>query len=143
MSSCVCVQQPQFVPGFVKEPKLTLSLDVRESHDFTVVYCTGRIVRRDGASVLLDKVADGLSRTRQVVLDLSGVEMIDGAGLGELVAIFNYADARGCSVKLAAPNRMVYSLLKLTHLTSLFEIHPTLGAAAVAGEQIALTQAQC
>jgi len=116
---------------------------VRESHDFTVVYCTGRIVRRDGASVLLDKVADGLSRTRQVVLDLSGVEMIDGAGLGELVAIFNYADARGCSVKLAAPNRMVYSLLKLTHLTSLFEIQPTLGAAVVAGEQIALTQAQC
>ena len=75
----------------------------------------------------LDKVADVLSHTRQVVIDFSGVEMIDGAGLGELVAIFNYADARGCSVKLAAPNRMVYSLLKLTHLTSLFEIHPYAG----------------
>ena len=143
MSSCVCVQQPQFVPAFIKEPKLTLSLDVRESRSLTIVYCKGRIVRHDGVSVLLDKVADVLSRTRQVVLDLSGVEMIDGGGLGELVAIFNYADAHGCSVKLTAPNRMVYSLLKLTHLTSLFEIHPTLGAAVVADEQIALTQAQC
>lgn len=122
---------------------MTLSLDVRESRSLTIVYCKGRIVRHDGVSVLLDKVADVLSRTRQVVLDLSGVEMIDGGGLGELVAIFNYADAHGCSVKLTAPNRMVYSLLKLTHLTSLFEIHPTLGAAVVADEQIALTQAQC
>lgn len=122
---------------------MKLSLEVRESRGLAVVYCKGRIVCRDGESVLLDKVADVLSRTRQVVIDLSGVEMIDGAGLGELVAIYNYADARGCAVKLAAPNRMVYSLLKLTHLTSLFEIIPALGAAVIAKEQIALEPAQC
>lgn len=143
MSSCACVQQPQFVPVVIKEPKLKLSLEVRESRGLTVVYCKGRIVCRDGESVLLDKVADVLSHTRQVVLDLSGVEMIDGAGLGELVAIYNYADARGCSVKLAGPNRIVYSLLKLTHLTSLFEIVPALSADVVAKAQIALEPAQC
>ena len=74
MSSCACVQQPEFVPAVIKEPKLKLSLEVRESCGLTVVYSKGRIVCRDGESVLLDKVADILSRTRQVVLDLSGVE---------------------------------------------------------------------
>src|SRR5882724_13304990 len=143
MSSCVCLQQPQFVPAFIKEPKLKLSLEVRESRSLTIVYCKGRMVCRDEANALLDKVSDVLSRTRQVVIDLSGVESIDGAGLGELVAVLNYAKARGCTVKLAAPNRLVYSLLKITKLTSLFEVHSTLGAAVVAGEQVVLSQAQC
>jgi len=142
MSSCVCLQQPQFVPAFIKEPKLKLSLEVRESRGLTIVYCKGRMVCRDEANALLDKVSDVLSRTRQVVIDLSGVESIDGAGLGELVAVLNYANARGCMVKLAAPNRLVYSLLKITKLTSVSEVHSTLGA-AVAAQPAVLASAQC
>ena len=143
MSSCVCLQQPQFVPEFIKEPKLTLSLEVRESPGMAVVYCKGRIVYRDEATGLSAQVLDILSRTRQVVLDLSGVESIDGFGLGELVTVFNMANGKSSTVKLAAPNRLVYSLLKITKLTSLFEIHPTLGEAILAGERSALSQAQC
>jgi anti-anti-sigma factor len=143
MSSCVCLQQPQFVPAFIKEPKLKLSMEVRESRGLAILYCKGRIVCCDEATVLLSKVSEILLRTQQVVIDLSGVESIDGAGLGELVAVLNYAKARGCMVKLAAPNRWVYSLLNLTKLTSLFEIHSTLGEAILAGEQTALMQARC
>ena len=57
MSSCVCVQQPQFVPALIKEPKLTLRLEIRESPGLAVVYCKGRIVFRDENTMLLDKVA--------------------------------------------------------------------------------------
>ena len=127
MSSGVCPQPLQFVPAFIKEPKLTLSLEVRESPGIGVLYCKGRIVYREEASALSGKVLEILSRARRVVLDLSGVEIIDGAGLGELVTVLNLANAKGGVVKLAAPNRLVYSLLKLTKLTSLFEIHPTVG----------------
>jgi len=143
MSSCVCLQQPQFVPAFIKEPKLTLRLEIRESPGLAVVYCEGRIVFRDENTTLSAKVLDVLSRTRHVVLDLSGVETIDGFGLGELVTVLKLANAKGSTVKLAAPNRLVYSLLKLTKLTSLFEIHPTVNAAMLAGEQAALSQAHC
>jgi len=116
-------------------------LEVRESPGIGVLYCKGRIVYREEASGLSGKVLEILSRARQVVLDLSGVEIIDGAGLGELVTVLNLANAKGGVVKLAAPNRLVYSLLKLTKLTSLFEIHPTVGDAILSGEHAVLSQA--
>jgi len=100
-------------------------------------------VYRDGTPLLSTKVLDILSRTREVVLDLSGVETIDGFGLGELVAVLNLTHARDSTVKLAGPNRLVYSLLKLTKLTSLFEIHPTVNAAMLASGHAALSQARC
>ena len=143
MSSCVCLQQPQFVPALIKEPKLTLRLEIRESPGKAVIYCQGRMVYRDGNLAISAKVLEILSRTRQIVLDLSGVEIIDGFGLGELVTVLNLANAKSSTVKLAAPNRLVYSLLKLTKLTSLFEIHPTVNAAMLASEQAALSQARC
>jgi anti-sigma B factor antagonist len=142
MSSCACVQQPQFLSALIKEPTLKLSLDVRENSGKAVVYCKGRIVYRDEAAALSAKVLDVLSRTSSVVIDLSGVEIMDTTGLGELIAVLNYAKARGSVVKLAAPNRRVYSLLELFKLTSLFEIHPTL-TAAIAEQSAVLATAQC
>src|SRR5215467_226519 len=131
MSTCVCLQPTEFVPALIKEPKLTLRFETRESPEMSVVYCQGRIVFRDENTTLSAKVLDVLSRTRQVVLDLSGVEIIDGFGLGELVTVLNLANAKGSMVKLAGPNQLVYSLLKLTKLSSLFEIYPTVNEAAI------------
>ena len=142
MSTCVCMQ-PQFVPALIKEPKLTLRFETRESPEMAVVYCKGRLVYSDQGTTLSAKVLDVLSRTRQVVLDLSGVEIIDGFGLGELVTVLNLANAKGSMVKLAAPNRLVYSLLKLTKLTSLFEIHPTLSEVSVEAKPSMLTTSHC
>ncbi len=59
-------------------------------------------------------------------------EMIDGAGLGELVSVAVTAQASQCSVKLAAPSDLIRQLLELTNLTSVFEVHPTLDAATLA-----------
>jgi anti-sigma B factor antagonist len=120
---------------------LKLNLEVRESLGMAVVYCKGRLVYRDEAAALSAKVSEVMSCVRQVVLDLSGVEAIDSAGLGELVAVLNQANAGGHAVKLVAPNQRVYSLLKLFNLTSLFEIHPTLGEAVLASERAVLSRA--
>ncbi len=109
-----------------KESKLKLSLEIRATEDITVVHCRGRIVYRDEAAALSDKVAGLLPRTRRLVLELSAVDMIDGAGLGELAVILMWAQAGGCSVKLAAPSDRIRKLLVLTNLTSVLEIYPTL-----------------
>ena len=105
---------------------MKLSLEIRATEDITVVHCRGRIVYRDEAAALSDKVAGLLPRTRRLVLELSAVEMIDGAGLGELAVILMWAQAGGCSVKLAAPSDRIRKLLVLTNLTSVLEIYPTL-----------------
>ena len=142
MSTCVCLQ-PQFVPALIKEPKLTLRFETRESPEMAVVYCKGRLVYSDQGTTLSAKVLDVLSRTRQVVLDLSGVEIIDGFGLGELVTVLNLANAKGSMVKLAGPNRLGYSLLKLTKLSSLFEIYSTVNEAAIEVHPAVLATSRC
>ena len=142
MSTCACLQHTEFVPALIKEPKLTLRLEIREGPAVTVVHCKGRLVFRE-ENCFSAQVLEILSRTKQVVIDLSGVEIVDGFGLGELVTVQNLAHTKGCSVKLAAPNRLVYSLLKLTKLNSLFEIYPTLNEAAVEVQPAALATSHC
>jgi anti-anti-sigma factor len=66
------------------------------------------------------------------VIDLSGVEMIDAAGLGALMSVALRAQASQCSVKLAAPCNLIRQLLELTKLTSVFELYLTLEAAILA-----------
>lgn len=110
---------------------MKLSLAVKETREITVVHCRGRLVYRNEAAALSGRLSEILPRTRQLVLDLSGVESIDGAGLGGLVALMNTAHATGGMVKLAAPRKWVRNLLQLTNLSSLFEIYPTLEDALV------------
>ena len=112
-----------------KESKLKLSLKIRAEDGVTVVGCTGRIVYRDEAVELSERIAGLLPHTCQLVLELSGVEMIDSAGLGELALMLTWARARGCAIKLAAPSARVRELLELTNLASVFEIHPNLETA--------------
>ena len=115
-----------------KEPKLRLSLEIRVAEDVTVICCRGRIAYGIEAAALSGEIAELALRTRRVVIDLSGVEMIDAAGLGALISVALAAQASQCSVKLAAPGNLIRQLLELTKLTSVFELYPTLDAATVA-----------
>jgi anti-sigma B factor antagonist len=115
-----------------KEPKLRLSLETRVAEDVTVICCKGRIAYGIEAAALSGEIAELAAQTRRVVIDLSGVEMIDAAGLGALISVALTAQASQGSVKLAAPGNLVRQLLELTKLTSVFEVHPTLDAATLA-----------
>ena len=105
---------------------MKLSLEIRARGELTIVYCQGRIAFREEAAALSRRIADLLPQTRHLVLDLSGVEAIDSAGLGELVVVLMWAKSSGRGIKFAAPRRQVYRMLELTNLTSVFEIHSTL-----------------
>ena len=54
-----------------------------------------------------------------IVLDLSSVEFVDSTGLGAIVLCLKEVDGRGQFV-LCGVNDMVLSLLKMTHLDSIF-----------------------
>ncbi|MBZ5705726.1 MAG: STAS domain-containing protein [Acidobacteriia bacterium] len=111
---------------------MKLNLQVCANDGVTIVYCRGRIAYGEEAAALSETVAELLPHSRHVVLELSAVEMIDSAGLGELVLILMWARASQCSIKLAAPPRHIRSVLELTNLHSVFEIYPTLNDAALA-----------
>jgi anti-sigma B factor antagonist len=114
------------VPLPTKESQLKLSLETRHLGDVMVVHCEGRIVYRDEASALTRVVTQALKNTREVVLDLEGVQRIDSAGLGELARIRNAAQVSGGKLKLAGANPRVLQMLRLTNLSSAFEIHESL-----------------
>lgn len=110
----------------IKEPQLKLSLETRHLGDIMVVHCEGRIVYRDEAAALSRVVTEALKNTREVVLDLEGVQRIDSAGLGELARIATAGGAKRGRLKLAGVNPRVMQLLRLTNLASVFEIHESL-----------------
>jgi anti-sigma B factor antagonist len=108
-----------------KEPKLKLSLGIRNRGDVIVVHCQGRIVYRDEAAALSRVAGEILQHTNKLVLDLSGVSSLDSAGMGELVLLQTWAQDRNVQLKCAGPNSVVQDLLSLTNLDAVLEIHPS------------------
>jgi anti-sigma B factor antagonist len=111
---------------------LKLSLETRRRGDVVIVYCQGRIVYRDEAAALSNLVGEVLEHGSKVVLDLSGVSTIDSAGIGELVLLHTWAQARNADLRCASPSPFVRDLLYLTRLDSFFEIHASLNDALAA-----------
>jgi anti-anti-sigma factor len=115
--------------GVHKESTLKLSLETRNRGDVIVVHCHGRIVYRDEAAALSRLVGELLQDGSKVVLEMSGVRALDSAGIGELALLQTWAQERNADLKCAGANELVRTLLDLTNLDSVLEVHPTLEAA--------------
>jgi anti-sigma B factor antagonist len=115
-----------------KESQLKLSLETRNRGDVMVVHCQGRIVYRDEAAALSRLVGEALESGGKVVIDLSRVNSIDSAGIGELVFLHTWAQSRRAELKCAAPSQFVSELLNLTNVNSVLEIHSGLEDALAA-----------
>lgn len=120
---------PPAVFGKYEELKLKLSLETRNRGDVMIVHCHGRVVYRDEAAALSRLAGEFLADGSKVVLDLSGVSAMDSAGIGELALLQTWAQERNANLKCAGPNSMVRTLLDLTNLDSVVEVHPTLDSA--------------
>ena len=68
-------------------------------------------------------VAEVLEHSRKLVLDLSGVTSMDSAGLGELALLHTWAQRKDAVLKCAGPNAFVRTLLDLTNLDSVLDVH--------------------
>jgi anti-anti-sigma factor len=145
ISSCgLCEEsvnrEEEFREEEAREERMKLSLEIRMTdYGVTVVLCTGRVVYRDEAAALSHTVSRLMREGRDLVLDLSGVETIDGAGLGEFVGLHNWAATSRSTFKLAAPRSHVRNLFELTKLAPVFEIYTTVEEAAVSCQLSALS----
>lgn len=103
------------------EKGLKLSVEAHGIGGTVVLHCEGRIIFGPEARALTDIVADVLPSARRMVVDLAGVEVVDSAGLGELVLLHMWAEAAGYGLKFANPRQAVRQLLELTNLVSVFD----------------------
>lgn len=102
-----------------------LQLEVCDQGASTIVRCQGRICFREEALNFSRTVTRLLRSGNRVVLEFSGVEMLDSAGIGELVQVHMRSQAAESAVCLVSPMPRVAKLLELTNVASLFAIHPT------------------
>ncbi len=109
-----------------KESKLKLSVETRNHGDIIVVHCQGRIVYRDEAASLQRVVGELLHKRTKLILDLSGVSSMDSAGIGELVLLQTWAQQRSAELKCASASTVVRTLLDLTNLDSVLDVHESL-----------------
>jgi anti-sigma B factor antagonist len=120
---------PPLVAAISKESTLKLSLETRSRGDVMIVHCQGRIVYRDEAAALSRLVGEILKDGSKLVLELSGVSAMDSAGIGELALLQTWAQERNAEFKCAGANSVVRTLLDLTNLDSVLEVHPSLDSA--------------
>ncbi len=105
-----------------------MNYTVTEENDLIVVALKGEIdleFSNDMRDVLLGAVGDG----RGVVVDLSGVSMIDSSGIASLLEAFQKARNRGKGFVLAAAGDSVLRVLKLARLDTVFHVEKDVDAA--------------
>jgi anti-sigma B factor antagonist len=76
------------------------------------------------------KIGDATSHgVQKLILDLSGVDYIDSAGLGVLMILYGKMKVDGGQLRIVAPGSKVMDILKMTHTDSILPIDPSLDGA--------------
>jgi len=86
-----------------------------------VIRCVGRIVAGPEADTLREAALSQRKR-RAVVLDLAGIDAVDGGGIGLLLFLQGWTRAVGIDLQLLNPAPHIRELLQLTNLDSVFKI---------------------
>jgi anti-sigma B factor antagonist len=102
---------------------MALKITHQDVDGVDVLELDGRIVAGEETSALREKVKSVLAKGKKnVILDLSGVTMIDSTGLGALVTAHSSAKSGGASLRLCNLGARSKHLLQITNLFSIFEV---------------------
>ena len=108
---------------------MTRLLDVQSVGEAVLARFTGADRLTAAEAARFDVEAAGVQAGALVVLDLSGLRDLDGAGIGGLVRWQRRLQERGAQLRLAAPGREVTTMFQLLRLHRLFEVYDEADAA--------------
>lgn len=111
---------------------------IKGAKDATVLHVSGQLVVGEAAAKLQENVTRVTDK--RLIVDLANVSAIDGAGLGTLVWLRNWAVSTGRKLSFANPTDRVLELLELTRLDMVLDICTTdeQPASAFAGRRAAI-----
>ncbi|HEX4003120.1 MAG TPA: STAS domain-containing protein [Candidatus Acidoferrales bacterium] len=96
-----------------------------------VLELTGRFVMGADCQKLDREVDDHAQRgEKSVILDLTAVDHVDSAAIGQIVKSYSKLKKSGGTMRLAGVKGMVDGVLKLTQVHKVIEIFPTAHDAA-------------
>jgi len=105
----------------------------RESKGITVIELTGNVMGGPDATSLneqLHKLID--ENKKKVIVDLEEVKFINSSGLGMLIGGLTTLRNSGGELKLARASKKIEELLKMTKLSTVFDVHKTVNDAIAA-----------
>jgi len=111
---------------------MPLKMETDVAEDVVILYCAGRLVFGDETAAFRERVKHILLGTRQIVINLSGIEYIDSGGLGTLVGMLASTRNRHGEIKLVRPTQRVADLLQRTRLNTVFKSYESDEAAVMA-----------
>jgi len=100
--------------------------DTKVDGQFVIVTFAGEI-DLEHSSMARDVLLEGLKKGRTMIIDMSGVNVIDSSGVASLLEAFQVARAKGNDFYIAAVTESVFRVLKLARLETVFEIVDNVG----------------
>ncbi|HYD31201.1 MAG TPA: STAS domain-containing protein [Azospirillaceae bacterium] len=101
---------------------------VQERH-FTRFIVTGRLTGQGGGDGVRDLIAELKRPTdRRCVIDLTGLEFIDSAGIGMLLVVNGEAVSAGKAVAMLAGEGQVLRVVTLTRISMIIPLYESLDA---------------
>ena len=108
------------------------TLDQETRDGVHVLHGHGRLTLGQGVSLLRDTVRSITSDPpASIVLDMTDVEQVDSAGIGELVSAYTSTTSHGGRFVMAGLQGRVSDLLKITKLDSVFKVYENADLALV------------
>jgi anti-anti-sigma factor len=98
-----------------------LKVQVKKSGKLAILCLQGRIVR--GETAVVRSAMNSQTDASTVVLDLGGVNTIDAHGLGVMLQLREEAETKGIEFRLVNVTKLVWQILEITRLDSVFEIN--------------------
>ena len=110
---------------------MSLKTNLRQSSDVAILDLNGRLSLGEalafgpGSGLVLSETIRELTKKGQkkILLNLAGVTYVDSSGVGQLMGALMTARNQGGDLRLLKPSSQVLNLLKITKLTSVFDIH--------------------
>ena len=101
--------------------------------DITVLIISGRVTIGAGDADLRETVQRALATgARKIVLDMSKVTKLDSSGIGELISAYASVTHRGGAMAIAGLSSRLATVLQVTQLVGILELHDTVAEAGAA-----------
>lgn len=101
-----------------------LKLQARNLGSVAILRLDGQIV--NGETDVLRHAVRALSESSVVKLDLASVTTVDAGGLGAMLELREWTEAKGIRFELTNVTKRIRMLLELTRLDSVFQVGPQL-----------------
>jgi anti-sigma B factor antagonist len=107
-----------------------MELAVIEQDGISVLKPKGKIMGGPDATLLHEKLHDLIEQGKEkVIINLESVEWMNSTGLGILISGVTTLRNSGGELKLANVNQKIQSLLEITKLAAVFELHDSVDGA--------------